>query len=86
MQKENEIKHRVLIPMRRYFPIIFLLVLGVTVSFVMFLLIHSWEQTNQRSEFESWAKTYTNAVESSLNAYVGVLLFLGDFFLIIHHS
>jgi CHASE1-domain containing sensor protein len=57
-----------------------MLVLGVALSFVMFLFVHSWEQTNQRSEFESWAKAYTNAVESTLNEYVGALLFLGDFF------
>ena len=80
MQKANKIKHRVTIPVRRYFPIICLLVLGVAVSFVMFWLVHSWEQTNQRSEFESRAKAYTNAVESTLNEYVGALLFLGDFF------
>lgn len=80
MKKANEIKHRVTIPLRRYFPIICLIVLGVAVSFAMFMLVHSWEQTNQRSEFESWAKTYMNAVENTLNEYVGALLFLGDFF------
>jgi CHASE1-domain containing sensor protein len=80
MQKANEIKHRVTVPGRRYFPIMCLLVLGVAVSFAMFLLVHSWEQTNQRNEFESRAKAYTNAVESTLNEYVGALLFLGDYF------
>jgi CHASE1-domain containing sensor protein len=57
-----------------------MLVIGVAVSFVMFSLVHSWEQRTQRSEFESWAKTYTNAVENTLNEYVGALLFLGDFY------
>jgi CHASE1-domain containing sensor protein len=80
MQKTNEIQHRVTIPVRRYFPILFLFVLGVALSFALFLLVHSWEQKNQRSEFESWAKAYTNAVEGTLNEYVGALLFLGDFF------
>lgn len=80
MQKANEIKHRVTNPVRRYFSIIWLLVLGVAVSFVLFLLVNNWEQANQRSEFESWAKAYTNAVEVTLNEFVGALLFLGDFF------
>jgi len=80
MQKANENNHRVAIPLRRYFPILCMIVLGVAVSFAMFMLVHSWEQTNQRSEFESWAKAYTNAVENTLNEYVGALLFLGDFF------
>ena len=80
MQKANEKKHRVTVPVRRYFPIIYLLVLGVAVSFTLFLLVNSWEHTNRRSEFESWAKAYTNALEVTLNEYVGALLFLGDFF------
>jgi CHASE1-domain containing sensor protein len=46
----------------------------------MFLLVHNWEKKNQRNEFESWAKAYTNAVETTLNDYKGALLFLGDFF------
>ena len=46
----------------------------------MFLLTYRWEQANQRLEFESWAKAYSNAVESTLNDYVGALLFLRDFF------
>ncbi len=80
MQKRNEIKHRIVIPGRRYFPIICVLVLGVALSFVIFLLIFNWEKTNQRHEFESQAKAYTNAVEITLNEYVEALLFLGDYF------
>ncbi|WP_300457110.1 CHASE domain-containing protein [Desulfobacula sp.] len=49
-------------------------------SFILFLLVHNWEKKNQRTEFKSWAKAYTNAVESTLNDYKGALLFLGDFF------
>lgn len=80
MPKTNKIAYRVTIPFRRYFPIIYLLVSGVAVSFVLFWLVYGWEQSNQRSEFESWAKAYTNAVENTLNQYVGALRFLGDYF------
>jgi CHASE1-domain containing sensor protein len=80
MQQTNERKHRVTLPVRRYFSIIGLLVFGVAVSFALFLLVNSWEQTNRRNEFKSWAKAYTNALEVTLNEYVGALLFLGDFF------
>ncbi len=80
MQKANEVKNGFRVSARRYLPVICLLVLGVAVSFVMFLLVHNWEEANQRSEFESWAKAYTNSVESTLNEYVGALMFLGDFF------
>lgn len=80
MEKSNETEYRVAISVRRYFPIICMLVIGVLVSFFMFWLVHRWEQMNQRSEFESRAKAYTNAVETTLNDYVGALLFLGDYF------
>ena len=80
MQKANEVEHHIAVSVRRYSVMICLLVFGVAGSFVMFWLVHRWEQSNQRSEFESWAKTYTNAVENTLNEYVGALLFLGDFF------
>ena len=64
----------------RYLPVIGLLVFGVAVSFSLFWLVHNWEQTKQRSEFESRARAYTNAVESTLMEYNGALLFLGDYF------
>lgn len=83
MEKTNKHKHRDTIPVRRYFPLICMLVLGVVVSFVLFWLVSRWEQTHQRQEFESRAKTYTNALETSLTNYAGALLFLGDF---INHS
>ncbi|MFW2373107.1 MAG: CHASE domain-containing protein [Gammaproteobacteria bacterium] len=67
-------------PVRHFFPIIYLLVSGILLSFFMFWLVYSWEHMNQRYEFESRAKAYTNAVEITLNKYVGALLFLGDFF------
>ena len=54
--------------------------MGVAGSVFIFLLVLSWEQAHQRSEFESLAMAYTNAVENTLNEYVGALLFLGDFF------
>lgn len=80
MQKANNINHCDTIPVRRYFPILCLLVLGIAVSFGMFLLVHRWEQKSQRIEFESKVNAYANAVESTLNEYVEALLFLGDFF------
>lgn len=80
MGNSKEIERRFTIPLRRYLPIIYTLVLCVTVSFVMFLLVHSWEQANQHSEFESRANMYTNAIENTFNENIGALLFLGDFF------
>ena len=80
MQKENDNEHRVKIPVRGYFSIICVLVSGVALSIVMFLLIQNWEKTHQRQEFESRAKSYTNAIEITLNKYVEALHFLGDYF------
>ncbi len=80
MNKAGESKHRATSSLRRYFPILLTLVLGVAVSVLMFFLVRNWEQAHHRSEFESLAMAYTNAVENTLNEYVGALLFLGDFF------
>jgi len=80
MPMTNENEHRVEIPPRQYLPVLCMAFLGVVASFVLFWLVHGWEQTHQRSEFESRAKAIANAVESTLNEYVGALLFLGDFF------
>ncbi len=80
LQKANLDKYRVRIQVHRHVPVIGLLVLGVAASFTIFWLVYNWEQTKQRSEFESRANAYTNAVESTLNEYIGALLFLGDFF------
>ena len=80
MQKANQIKHRVKIPVHRYFPVISLLIFGVAVSFLMFWLVYKWEETKVRSEFETRANAYANAVESTFREYAGALLFLGDFF------
>ncbi len=80
MQKANQEKNRVTIQVHRHFPVICLLVFGVAASFVISWLVYNWEQTKQRSEFESRAIAYTNAIESTLNEYIGVQLFLGDYF------
>ncbi len=80
MQKANQEKNRVTIQVHRHFPVICLLVFGVAASFVISWLVYNWEQTKQRSEFESRANAYTNAVERTLIEYVGALLFLGDYF------
>ena len=80
MQKANQDKHRVRIQAQHYVPVIGLLVFGIAASFVIFWIVYDWEQTKHRSEFESRANAYTNAVESTLNEYIGVQLFLGDYF------
>ena len=80
MQKADQDKQRPLIQVHHYIPVIGLLVLGVAASFVMFWLVYNWEQTKHRTEFESRAKAYTNAVESTLREYIGTQLFLGDYF------
>ncbi len=80
MQQLNQDKYRVRVQLHRYIPVIGLLVFGVAASFTIFGLVYNWEQTKQRSEFESRAIAYTNAVESTLLEYIGALLFLGDFY------
>ena len=80
MQIASQIKHRDMIPVRRFLPVIILLIFAVAGSFAIFWLAYNWEQTKQRSEFESRANAYTNAIESTLIEYVGALLFLGDYF------
>ena len=80
MQKANQINPRVTIPIHRYFPIICMLVFGIAASFFTFWLVYNWELTKHRSEFETRANAYSNAVENTLIEYVGALLFLGDFF------
>lgn len=80
MQKAHQDKHRVRIQGHHYVPVIGLLVFGVAASFVIFWLVYNWEQTKHRSEFESRANAYTNAIESTLNEYIGAQLFLGDYF------
>ena len=80
MQKTNQEKYRIRIQGRRYAPVIGLLVFGVAASFAICGLVYDWEQTKQRSEFESRAMAYANAVESTLMEYTGALLFLGDYF------
>ena len=76
----NDIKQGTAIPLRRLGPIIGLLIAGVAASITLFVLVHRWEQTNLRNEFESWARAHANAVETTLTSYVGALRFMGDFF------
>ena len=63
-----------------FFPLMFLVVVALAGSLVMFWLVARWENTSQRHEFESRANMYTNAVEITLDKYVESLLFLGEFF------
>ena len=78
MQPPNDMSHRDIRPARRHLPVILTAVLGIAGSLVLFWLVHGWEKMHQQMEFESRAKAYTNAVESTLHEYVGALLFLGD--------
>jgi len=55
-----------------------LALLGGVASFVLFLAVRQWEQATQRSEFESWSRTYASSVQSTLAQYVGALRFVGD--------
>jgi len=80
MVKENGNEHRIIIPAQRYLSILFMLVSGISLSIVMFLIIHNWEKTNQRQHFEYMAKNYTNAVEITLDKYVEAVHFIGDYF------
>lgn len=82
MKISNDKKNRdaIPIPARRFFPIIYLLVSGILLSVLMSWIVYSWEQMNQRYEFESRATAYTNAVETTLNNYMEALLFIGDYF------
>ena len=70
VQKANEIKYRVTIPVRRFFPVIFLLVSGVVLSFVMFLMVYNWERTNQRTEFESWAIITAGEIAQTITSVI----------------
>lgn len=68
------------IPFRRYLPVISLFLIGIIFSLIVFWFIRSWEKKNQHVEFESWAKAYSNSLESTLNEYLGAVQFLGDFY------
>jgi len=80
MQKTDESKQAVKTPIKSYLPVLGIFIAGLAFSIIIFWFIHSWEKTNQRNEFDSWAKAYTNAIENTLDEYVSALLFLGDFF------
>ncbi len=67
-------------PLRRYLPALYLLLIGVVVSISTFGLVYSWEKKDQRAQFESRAKEYSDAVEMTFHNYVGALLFIGDYF------
>jgi len=80
MKKSKSNKNRAKLPSKSYLPVILMLMIGFTISLLVSLLTYRWERANQRLEFESWAKAYASAVESTLNDYVGALLFLRDFY------
>lgn len=80
METTKKIEKQNKLPIKSYFALISVTTISVTISLFLFWLIYNWEQNNQRIEFESWAKTYANAIESTLHEYVGALLFVEDFF------
>ncbi|NNC98673.1 MAG: hypothetical protein HKN85_00665, partial [Gammaproteobacteria bacterium] len=62
------------------FPVVLLAIIGIATSLFLFWIVHGWEKSHQRYEFESRVLAYSNALENTLNEYVGALLFLGDYF------
>ena len=69
-----------LVTVRPYFPVLLVFILGISLSVTLFRLVHAWEMTNQRSEFESRVGSYANALQSTLHEYAGAALFIGDYF------
>ena len=79
-EKIDKVKYRVVIPVQRYIPVIFLLVFSLAASCFIFWLVYNWEKVKMRSEFETSANAYANAVENTLIEDLKALEFLGDFF------
>lgn len=67
-------------PLRSYFPVALVAILGIGLSFMLFFIADDWEQTNQHIEFESRSRDYANAVQNNLHECLGALNFLADFF------
>lgn len=80
MQTPNKMDTGVAIPMRRYFPVLLILIIGITVSITLSIIVKKWEKTNQRHEFDLLATAYINDVETTFKNYAGELIFFGDFF------
>ena len=80
MQSDNNIKSQKATPLRRYLIVICTIGIGVVISFILYMMVDNWEQEHQRFEFESRAKGYANAVQTSLNGNIEALMFIGDFF------
>ena len=88
MQSDNIIASQKASSLRRHLIVICTISIGIVVSFILYMMVDSWEQEHQRFEFESRVKGYANAVQTSLNANIEALMFLGDFFntWILHES
>ena len=65
---------------KRYLPIVCTFIIGVAASFYMSLMVHDFRHTKLRTEFESRAKGYSNAVQNTLNEYIGIPEFIKDFY------
>ncbi|MGD9139329.1 MAG: CHASE domain-containing protein, partial [Desulfobacterales bacterium] len=77
---ENHLKQYQPHAMRRHFPFMITIAIGILVSFVLFVIVNNWEKEDQKIKFESVVKGYSNAVRNSLNGNIEALRFLGDFF------
>ncbi len=66
--------------MRRHLIVICTISIGIVASFILYMMVDSWEQEHQRFEFESRVQGYANAVQTSLNGNIEALMFLADFF------
>ena len=80
MQSGNNIKSKEDSSLKRYFVVLLTTSTGIAVSFILYIMVDSWEQDHQRIEFESSVKGRANAVINSLNGNIEALMFLGDFF------
>ncbi len=80
MQSKNVIKVHHPSSIRRYSALTITIVIGIFVSFFLFVMTQNWERRDQQIKFETVVKGYANAVKNSLNRNVEALRFLGDFF------
>ncbi|MFL0658378.1 CHASE domain-containing protein [Cylindrospermopsis raciborskii UAM/DH-MRr] len=55
-------------------------VVGVTLSGLATLMISHWEKSNQQLRFQRQTENLTTALQRSLNRYIDIIEFLGDYY------
>ncbi|MBA4447184.1 histidine kinase, partial [Cylindrospermopsis raciborskii CS-506_C] len=55
-------------------------VVGVTLSGLATLRISHWEKSNQQLRFQRQTENLTTALQRSLNRYIDIIGFLGDYY------